>query len=616
MLKFVTRTLRARRHSVAARRSAKPYLHLEALEDRLALSWPGVPPSSITPPSNAGTVTLDAQNDAQGNASITQNEIDYYSFVAPTSGSYRLSTLTPSSSLDTVLGVFSSSGRRLAYNDDISRSNRDSQLTVNLTAENRYYFGITNYTDTPGGSYTWQVDGPSATTPPPPEPTEGFDIVLRVSGLTPSQQQVFDRAVARWEQIIIGDVPSATYRGVAVDDVLIDAEAEPIDGPGGVLGEAGPNAFRSGSRLPIHGSMAFDSADLTRLESNDQLYAVVLHEIGHILGIGTIWQSLELLTGAGTTTPRFLGAQATAEYNALFGTTGTSVPVEGRPSPAGSRDSHWRESVFGNELLSPFVNRTSNPLSRVTVAALADLGYTVNLSAADAYTPPRSSGGGGGTGGGGGPSFVQGESATSPRTQIDAVALFLADRRSNVLSSQPVLEALAVRPDAAREAEGRRQKAEGRRQKAEGSPVKGGPASALPTALRPLPAACCLLPAACSPVPPGAELQTRGESRPNTSGQPAHSADPAAISQPVDGTPSKTAPEKKVPERASFSEAEEDRVQSGLRRPEFGATILLLLQVWQRRVLDWRQSTSNRLSAGLGRSFRGWNSDREEEVST
>ena len=122
------------------------------------------------------------------------------------------------------------------------------------------------------------------------------------------------------------------------------------------------------------------------LEASGQLYYVVLHEMGHVLGIGTLWQSLGLLAGAGTADPRFLGVHATAEYDTIFGTTATSVPVEGNSSPAGSRDSHWRESVFRSELMTPVINGIPDPISRVTVGSLWDLGYTVNLNAADVFT--------------------------------------------------------------------------------------------------------------------------------------------------------------------------------------------------------------------------------------
>ena len=205
--------------------------------------------------------------------------------------------------------------------------------------------------------------------------------------MTASQQQVFVQAADRWEQIIIGDVPDATYNGTFVDDILIDGSAQPIDGPGGTLGQAGPTNLRPGSLLPIRGIMEFDTADLNQLEANGSLFDVIVHEMGHVLGIGTIWQGLGLLQGAGGSNPRFTGTQATAQYNSIFGNTETSVPVE-NTGGQGTRDGHWRESIFGNELMTGFLNSGVNPLSRVTVGALADMGYVVNLAAADNYSPP------------------------------------------------------------------------------------------------------------------------------------------------------------------------------------------------------------------------------------
>src|SRR3712207_7394171 len=51
---------------------------------------------------------------------------------------------------------------------------------------------------------------------------------------------------------------------------LIDASGVAIDGPGGVLGQAGPDYVRGGSYLPVHGVMEFDTADLARLERSEE----------------------------------------------------------------------------------------------------------------------------------------------------------------------------------------------------------------------------------------------------------------------------------------------------------------------------------------------------------
>ncbi len=205
-------------------------------------------------------------------------------------------------------------------------------------------------------------------------------------GLTVSQQTILQDAVARWEQVIVGDLPNAVYNGRTVDDLSIDVSAGYIDGPGGILGGANADRFRSGTWLPYHGTIQFDSADLAQMEANGTLGDVILHEMGHVLGIGTIWQARGLLVGAGTSNPRFIGPLATAEYNALTSSNATSVPVENGGGP-GTRNAHWRESVFTSELMTGYVGPGTNlPLSRVTIASLADLGYQVNMAAADPFS--------------------------------------------------------------------------------------------------------------------------------------------------------------------------------------------------------------------------------------
>lgn len=59
---------------------------------------------------------------------------------------------------------------------------------------------------------------------------------------------------------------------------------------------------------------------------------------------------------------------------------------------SGTALSHWEESVFANELMTGWYNSgQTNPISRITVASLADLGYEVNMDAAESYTVTTSS---------------------------------------------------------------------------------------------------------------------------------------------------------------------------------------------------------------------------------
>lgn len=215
----------------------------------------------------------------------------------------------------------------------------------------------------------------------PPPSVSNFDITLNLSGMSPAQIAIFQQAAARWAEIIVGDVPDVG----SIDDLLIDGSLVAIDGVGGILGQAGPTAVRGGSFLPYTGVMQFDSADVAQLMLDGEFDEVILHEMGHVLGFGTIWDLQGLLLNGGTIDPRFTGANATAAYNTRFATSATSVPVEGSAGP-GTNDAHWRESIFDNELMTGFLNSgVANPISAITIASMADLGYTVNMNAADPY---------------------------------------------------------------------------------------------------------------------------------------------------------------------------------------------------------------------------------------
>jgi hypothetical protein len=124
------------------------------------------------------------------------------------------------------------------------------------------------------------------------------------------------------------------------------------------------------------------------MERNGSLLNVIIHEMGHVLGIGTIWRRLGLLQGAGTRNPEFTGRAAMREFATLI-QANASLPVPvANTGGRGTRDGHWRENIFGNELMTGFLDRGINPLSRMTIAALQDMGYQVNLGEADPYLLP------------------------------------------------------------------------------------------------------------------------------------------------------------------------------------------------------------------------------------
>lgn len=176
-----------------------------------------------------------------------------------------------------------------------------------------------------------------------------------------------------------------------VDDMRIYVRLDSIDGPGGILGGAAYCFFRVSNQLPLVGFMQFDTADLAQLEFNGSLPSIIVHEMGHALGIGTAWRLAELLRDPSLVTPGadtyFDGPLAIAAFDAAGGTgySGAKVPVANE-GDAGRADGHWRESVMNVELMTPFIDFGVEPLSAISIQSLADVGYRVDVSKADAFS--------------------------------------------------------------------------------------------------------------------------------------------------------------------------------------------------------------------------------------
>ena len=221
-----------------------------------------------------------------------------------------------------------------------------------------------------------------------------------------------------------------------------------------------------------------DDVDVTTYKGFNNLYYTVVHELGHALGIGTLWYDkynsggTDYLTrcfvvGAGdnstnplglTTSANFfysanaplvnprpqtsigkittIGAQgyyigdadewrpwndyntiasfsAVNQYNNYWGTSLTAIPIE-NGGGFGSIASHWDEghqtggAVWGgdtrryyggdapgapclnDELMTPIAeNAFDTPITKVTLGALTDLGYTVDYNQATNYEPKK-----------------------------------------------------------------------------------------------------------------------------------------------------------------------------------------------------------------------------------
>lgn len=206
-----------------------------------------------------------------------------------------------------------------------------------------------------------------------------------------------ERVAARWRSVIRAS-PAGEFVQLAAGEcrnvlpvsqfvsglrVLITLDTLPRR----VAGFGGPCVVRSNG-LPVLGSVQLNFLSYDTF-SDQKLDDLLMHEVGHVLGLGTVWgrgSQAGLVSGdTGSVDPIFVGPQA----RAAFGLLGNSVLFTGRRVPLELRSlGHWRSDTFDGEVMAPALSLAPQPVSAVTVAALRDLGWAVELEAYDEFTLP------------------------------------------------------------------------------------------------------------------------------------------------------------------------------------------------------------------------------------
>ncbi|MCC3861385.1 leishmanolysin [Pseudemcibacter aquimaris] len=209
--------------------------------------------------------------------------------------------------------------------------------------------------------------------------------------------EAFEAAADFLSSFIVGDRPDYisaddpnNFFNQDIDDMLIEASLISIDGSGGVLGRAGPTHIiketgqDDSEALPFAGIMEFDVADAGDYLAIDLWDDIVLHEMFHSIGLGTMWEHTGVvdvyIDDMGTKRPvddvmtyDYLGQYAT-QYN------DGSEPIIETDGGSGTAGGHWDEETYDNELMTGYINDV-NYLSQMSLASLADLGYDVKWDA-------------------------------------------------------------------------------------------------------------------------------------------------------------------------------------------------------------------------------------------
>jgi hypothetical protein len=221
-----------------------------------------------------------------------------------------------------------------------------------------------------------------------------------LAGLNSAARDAIAQAARFWESVIThrsGITRSNTLAIAITGENLTFSDGSPDTG---TLAVAGPTfSIDSANNLIITRASATLNIRKFGEFNGNPLYLrdVMIHELAHALGFGTAWEPVEftLSNGSRLTAGKRLidrnsstylaNTYAGAAYGDLLGSFAfTAVPIEPRIF------AHWDETRFDSELMTPFAEGVGapTPMSSLTLAALRDLGWNVNMGALQPYSLP------------------------------------------------------------------------------------------------------------------------------------------------------------------------------------------------------------------------------------
>lgn len=180
------------------------------------------------------------------------------------------------------------------------------------------------------------------------------------SGVVGNYDKDIEEALRTWDEIIQGDVKIdvSFYAYSSNDDTLAFAFMNDEDD------------INSGGTVYIN----------TYNKAGTSMKNIIEHEIGHVLGIGTSkkWDSAN--------NSSVLDKEIFPKTYEFYTNWEKGTPNKDGV-PLGSNGYHFSEEVFDTELMTPFSEKkgVELPLSGLTLNALVDLGWDVDMSKADNF---------------------------------------------------------------------------------------------------------------------------------------------------------------------------------------------------------------------------------------
>ena len=271
---------------------------------------------------------------------------------------------------------------------------------------------------------SFQVPSPQTPAPPVAVSPQLFNYTFNNTStsyvLSEDDKMNYVNAVNRWSEIVTSNPMNAS----------INVTFEIADLQPNILGQAQVSEFytvpgTSGNKLkelfPRSGVITLNQSHIEAMKTNiradgtNDLYNVVTHELGHILGIGILFALSDANFGYTTsnneTEYMYIGENALREYTASFppyfsNVTYVGIPIE-EDGGSGTAIYHPEEGNLGsgvvssnnrtymgvhypgmqNEIMTGWRDSGSSnlPLSRISIGFLEDIGYSVDYSKADAF---------------------------------------------------------------------------------------------------------------------------------------------------------------------------------------------------------------------------------------
>lgn len=249
----------------------------------------------------------------------------------------------------------------------------------------------------------WQIDAAALLAK---RPEENIDRIRKL---------YFEDAAREWSHVVVGwptGRDGSCLRlpgGEEFSSISVKVDFKEVDGEAEVVARVDAEEVRAhlldgpnGEQFPTQGTITIDLGDLERLLNDQPRFKdTIVHEIGHILGLGTLFDLRQLVT-KDKEGPWCVGPSGCEAYANLLESTHPDekekVPLHAEiesSTPA----FHWEEEALEKDVMSTLLDRPGvcgstcglpgdspaariNVISTVSAGTLQDLGYVVDVSQA------------------------------------------------------------------------------------------------------------------------------------------------------------------------------------------------------------------------------------------